>query len=207
LDDSDRRTSHTRDKQAMQDAARGLVAFCVRRLVVESERSAAETDSMINCHDEVDDDMVRLDPAKVAAIVARRLFQQQTAPWEESLLLARWQAEVPGVGEVYAVDSSMLRGMAVRIAGSTSTHQESDGEQCYYYWKYLPPESLPLDPTAGFAALFAVQDQWLLDDLQPYLDRWSDASGSSPGSLILQYTKTVAEERDGETFKFLTSKE
>jgi hypothetical protein len=143
-------------------------------------------------------DLMQLQLEKVASVVARRLFLLQTTPWEETLLLARWQTELPGVGLSYTVETSMLRGLAV-----DSIDEENDDK----LWKYLPPESLPLEPDTGFVALFAAKEKWLLDDLQPYLDRWADSSSLSHGDLLLRFTKIVTEEKDGVFMKLYRTKE
>lgn len=85
----------------------------------------------------------------------------------------------------------MLRGVAVDIIKENEI-----------FWKYLPVESLDLDPVAGFHTLFAAKDKWQLDDLNPYLYRWGDESTHS--NLLLRYTKVLMEEQDGLSVKVYT---
>jgi hypothetical protein len=141
-----------------------------------------------------DGKVIRLDVAKVAVCVVRRLFLRQTSPWEETLLLSRWQSELPGVGETYKVDVSMLYGVAVCIP--------TENER---YWKYLPLEALPVEPSVGIPELLALKPKWLLAELESYLDRWAD--GCLVGDLILRYTKTITEDINGVTMKFYVSKQ
>jgi len=105
--------------------------------------------------------------------------------------VARWQSELPGLGDSYQVDLAMLRGVAV----DTST---AEGER---FWKYLPVESLPSEPSAGFEVLFALKEKWLLEDLKPYLHRWVDGE---PTDMLLRYTKIVTEDQDGVTVNLYT---
>jgi hypothetical protein len=112
---------------------------------------------------------------QVAVCVARRLFQKQTAPWEETLFLSRWQSELPGVGHVYQVVSDMLRGVAVDIV--------ADGER---FFRYLPCEKLPSDPAVRFHRLFQEKEVWQLPDLEPYMAGLADSLSQS--ELLLCFT-------------------
>ena len=172
---------------------RGLVSFCVRRLARVHDNPAA--DSLYT----VDEDFILLDVPKVAAIVARQLFQRQKSPWEESLFMARWQAELPGVGQDYTVEPCMLKGVAIRIAN----HDEENSET---YWKYLPADAVSLDAATGFAAIFAIKETWRLEELEPYLDYWADAAGCAHGDLLLMFTRAITQESNGDSIKLITSK-
>jgi hypothetical protein len=129
---------------------------------------------------------------QVAKWVARHLFSLQSAPWEESLLLARWQSQTPGVGDTYRVSLEMLRGLAV--------HRRK-GADCF--WKYLPADQImttgPIED--AFALLFEWKDCWELDELQPYLDAMVDATAISQGDLVLQYLKVTTETINGCSLK------
>ena len=129
---------------------------------------------------------------QVARWVARRLFSLQSSPWEETLLLARWQSQIPGVGDAYQVSTRMLKGLAV----------VSDGEQ-ERFWKYLPADQILQqgEPHKAFAALFEWKDKWLLDEMQPYLDVIMDATAVSRDDLLVRYTKLTTEDFQGTTIK------
>lgn len=172
----------------------GLISFCVDRL----ERTPCrESETEWNQLEDADTHITRLDVIKVAKVVARQLFQRQTAPWEETKLLQCWQAELPGVGEEYQVATSMLQGVAVSLPGCVEEEN---------LWKYLPPSAVPLDESVGFTTLFDVKDKWSLEELQPFLERWSDAAGCSHADLLLLFTKAITEDRNGGPVKLFTCK-
>jgi hypothetical protein len=129
---------------------------------------------------------------QVARWVARRLFSLQSTPWEETLLLARWQSQIPGVGDAYQVSIRMLKGLAV----------VSDGEQ-ERFWKYLPADQILQqgEPDKAFEALFEWKEKWLLDEMQPYLDVIMDATAVPRDDLLVRYTKMTTEDYQGTTIK------
>jgi hypothetical protein len=132
---------------------------------------------------------------QVAVCVARRLFQKQTAPWEETLFLSRWQSELPGVGRAYQVSCDMLRGLAVDIVGLADVDGGGDGDGGNErFFKYLPCEKLPLDSAVRIQRLFQEKDVWQLPELEPYLVGLADSL--SQAELLLCYT-TIGTADDG----------
>jgi hypothetical protein len=129
---------------------------------------------------------------QVAVCVARRLFQKQTAPWEETLFLSRWQSELPGVGRAYQVSCDMLRGLAVDIAADGD--DGGGGGDNERFFKYLPCEKLPLDSALRIQRLFQEKDVWQLPELEPYLVGLADSL--SQAELLLCYT-TIGTADDG----------
>ena len=126
--------------------------------------------------------------------MARRLFSAQSTPWEETLFLARWQSQLPGVGSSYQVSTDMLRGLAV-----SSSSSEGDER----FWKYMPAEDiLKTEVEEAFETLFSWKDQWLMDELQPYLDAIVDAGEVTQADLLIQFTKVVVEEFKGIPVKY-----
>jgi hypothetical protein len=132
----------------------------------------------------------------VAVCVARRLFQKQTAPWEETLFLSRWQSELPGVGHVYQVSFDMLRGLAVDIVADGGDGDGGDGGDGSdeRFFKYLPCEKLPLDSAVRIQRLFQEKETWQLPELEPYLVGLADSL--SQAELLLCYT-TIGTAPDG----------
>jgi Sister chromatid cohesion protein Dcc1 len=113
----------------------------------------------------------------VAQCVARRLFQR-TNEWEESALLVRWQAEMPGVGAAYQVNPSMLSGLAYSTLKNGSCN--------WTYW----PNTWPVPPPAEFfAQAFGAKSQWRREELSPYLMRLTQETGRSEAELLLAYTR------------------
>ena len=93
---------------------------------------------------------------QVAQWVARRLFSLQTAPWEETLFLSRWQTELPGVGDEYQVSTDMLRGLAIchtqNVQNDDDEEEEDDEEDNKNsirerFWMYLPANQIMHSPT------------------------------------------------------------
>jgi Sister chromatid cohesion protein Dcc1 len=158
-----------------------------------------DTDNNHDLDDNDDDEIIRLSVTKVAVWAARRLFTMQTAPWEQQAFLAKWQSQMPGVGKVYTVRGSMLRGIAVASQHSATSEQNDDDQYC---WLYLPRDKLlPINDAAGTAAaasyymaqLFAAKERWELSELQPYLEYLQDLTGiKSQADILLQYTKIVS---------------
>lgn len=112
----------------------------------------------------------------MAQCVARRLFQQQTHPWQETLFLSRWQTEIPGLAQV---GTDMLRGIAICV-------EDKAGER---FWKYLPSHILnPLDTESRCNLLFGAKDIYSADEIEPYLSVQD----------LLQFCRV--EERDGSKY-------
>jgi len=179
------------------DGVEHVVRYCLDTLSSDVGRLFADA-STSNGANSSASQRLQLDLREVAVCVARRLFHKQGAPWEEDLFMSRWQSELPGTGSAYQVDPSMLRGVAVDIRRPAVVGTGDEGTE-ETFWKYLPVESLPIDPSAGFCALFSTKEKWMLDDLVPYLNRWGDETIHS--DMLLRFTKVVTEERDGVTFK------
>jgi hypothetical protein len=154
--------------------------------------------------------------AQVAGWAARRLFSIQPAPWEETLFLARWQTQVPGVGDTYNVSTSMLKGLAIQ-----HFQRQSGGDEDESFWIYLPAAQIMNTATTAsndqdddeartmtqlleertsqsFDTLFEKKAGWLLEELQPYLDAIVDATAISQTDLLAQYT--LIETKDVEGF-------
>ena len=120
--------------------------------------------------------------------------------------MARWQTDLPGVGDTYEVSTDMLRGLAI------PQEENETGER---FWMYLPADQIielgnPKDATISvndetlkertaraFEYLFESRDKWTLDELQPYLDVITDTTAISQADLLLQYTSPVTEEYKG----------
>ncbi|EEC44447.1 predicted protein [Phaeodactylum tricornutum CCAP 1055/1] len=164
--------------------------------------------------------------SKVARLVARRLFQMQTAPWEERRFLARWQSELPGVGHIYAVHVAMLRGLAIRNEGSSTERSVSDRTSTATVpeeatWRYLAADQVVVrshehaDPTTTgyptesyFDVLFQTQSLWTLDALQPYLDYLVVETATTQADLLLRHTKLIirTDPLTGATLQFFTKR-
>jgi hypothetical protein len=130
---------------------------------------------------------------QVAVCVARRLFQKQTAPWEETLFMSRWQSEMPGVGNLYQVASDMLCGVAVDIDTAAAAAEQGDNNDERFF-KYLAAEKLPTEPGQRFRLLFEEKAEWRLPELEPYMVGLADSS--TPAELVLRYT-TIGTASDG----------
>ena len=152
-------------------------------------------------------------------MLAHRLFQSQKRPWEESRFCLRWQSELPGVGKRYQTSLEMLRGIAIPVVPSSTPRKSSSntspsntnstGEEADQLWRYLPADKLPFQPEERLQALFAIREQWALEDLAPYMEGLMIETGLSQAELLLQYTAqshsaTVGE--DGKTFKLYSLK-
>ena len=88
----------------------------------------------------------------------------------------------------------MLRGLAV------SSSSSEDDER---FWKYMPAEDiLKTEVEEAFETLFSWKDQWLMDELQPYLDAIVDAGEVTQADLLIQFTKVVVEEFKGIPVKY-----
>ena len=139
---------------------------------------------------------------QVAACVARRLFLMQSHPWDPALLLARWQADLPGVGDPYAVDTSMLRVLAIPVpanvneTGSTGAAEvgneatsTTDPQPPRVLWKYVPADGLPPDdPAQAIETLFRHKPRWTEAELLPYLERYATAARPAT-DLLARFTK------------------
>ena len=101
----------------------------------------------------------------------------------ENTFLTQWQAQMPGVGHAYQVDTSMLCGVAVAVADKTNNNNNSS----HCAWVYMPNDTWGTNAAACFAALFAVQSAWDLETLQPYLERLAVATGQTHEQLLLQH--------------------
>ena len=136
---------------------------------------------------------VRLDVTKVAVAVARRLLQTESAEWlDEMTFCEAWQLALPGTA--YQIQPDMLRGVAVvkeMVVDATNQPDERRRQL-----KYLPADKLPMDAQTCLDQLFQVKERWLLQELEPYLDRLTD-DGTTVSELLLRFTQTETEDRDG----------
>lgn len=105
----------------------------------------------------------------------------------------------------------MLAGLAVLVSNDDDDDNADDDEtrpdQPRRLWKYLPADNMPSsDPTACFKELFAAKERWRIQELEPYLERLTDATSTSQADLLLRFTKLVEEDRDGITVKLYLKK-
>ena len=152
---------------------------------------------------------------------------KRTAAYHEKELFTTWQSELPGVGSIYQVSRSMLRGVAI-CSGDRNMDDENDKDDDHttgnttanseFYWHYFPVESIPMDAQKCFDSLFDIKDRYTMYELEPYLQHLldtlpniSNASGPSSSSsmteLLLRYTKlTTNVSSDGKTQTFYERK-
>lgn len=128
----------------------------------------------------------------MAKCVVHRLFAQQSEPWEESELLSQWQRKMPGVGSDHQVSVDMLSGVALLDASTAK-------------WKYLPEEQLSTNLVTRFEMLFQKRDKWTLEELQPYVQRFTTEE-LSEADLLLKHTSIITQEVDGKPTKLYVSK-
>lgn len=160
-----------------ENSARVLVRYMLSTLtdqyVVVSEK------------DNDDDKPLFLQVERVGAAVASRILTRQ-AEWEESLLLARWQTEMPGVD--VTVSTAWLTGHAVRLAVETSTNDNNKNDKAVvaYHWKYLPAVAVVETDTSAvvWERLVHAQPEWTAQDLKPYLDAWNAYTGQAPATIL-----------------------
>jgi len=122
--------------------------------------------------------------------VVQRLFCQQTEPWDEHDLLSAWQREMPGVE--YQVSVAMLSGVAL-LDSSTGK------------WSYFSETDLSTNLVTRFEMLFQKRPKWTLQELQPYVQRFT-MEELSEADLLLQHTSIITQEVDGKPTKLYVSK-
>eukprot|EP00977_Amphora_coffeiformis_P015734 scaffold4707_cov164-Amphora_coffeaeformis.AAC.8 len=155
--------------QADETVARTLVTHCLETLTSENVRQNTT---------------LHLDVTRVGAAVASRILTRQPV-WEESLLLARWQTEMPGVET--QVPTDWLRGHAVRLLEETKQKDAANNiTTTKYYWKYLPAVDL-VETTEGSVVwdrLVQAKPEWTTAALEPYLDAWERFTGQVPATIL-----------------------
>lgn len=102
----------------------------------------------------------KLDLAKVARFKAHQIFRQgmdrpQKDVWTRDTFFLEWEARLPGS---YRPEAGLLCGIALT--------ERVGGEACL---RYLPAETLPLDPVERLQHLFQARKRWTLDDLKVYM--------------------------------------
>ena len=108
----------------------------------------------------------------------------------------------------------MLRGVAIPVVPSStprkSSISNSPGNNTREpLWRYLPADKLPFHPEERLHAVFAVREQWALEDLAPYLESLVIETGLTQAELMLQYTTSTHSTTvgsDGKTFKLYSLK-
>lgn len=135
---------------------------------------------------------LRLEVEKIAQCVARQLFLKQTT-WDHDSFISGWQSDLPGVGELYQVHTDMLLGLAVC----------SDNQ-----WALLDVNKLPINtPGKCFDRIFSVKERYTKRELEPYLDKLTlGSSGATKSGLLMQFTKTEEEQRDGVAITYYAKK-
>lgn len=147
---------------------------------------------------------------------------KRTTPYNENELFTIWQSELPGVGPIYQVSRTMLRGVAI-CTGDSSCSSSIDEEMSTHdnnnhpsttattslssdrEWYYLPVESMSMDAQKCFDALFHIKDRYAMYELEPYLQHLIDilpdssngnsaatTSSSAMTELLLRYTKLTS---------------
>lgn len=139
---------------------------------------------------------------QVAKCLAHRLFRSQKRHWEENRFLLRWQSGLPGVGSKYQTSLGLLRGIAIpvvpsstlRKSTSSSRSSPEDKDESEKLWRYLPADKLSFEPEERLNTLFGIQEQWTVEDLEPYLDGLMMETGLSQAEILLQYTTSAVGE-------------
>lgn len=123
--------------------------------------------------------------ASICAFKAGRLLDAPAnaaggAKWRLDAFVDRWRARVP---EPFrdACEASLLAGLAlVEKAGGENASQR--------IVRPLKASSLPRDPKARFAALFAFKPRWTLKELAPYVVPTADATVEAQ---LLKFTRVT----------------
>jgi len=131
---------------------------------------------------------ILIDFRQVAVIIAHQLFAKALT-WAEDELCKEWQAKVPGASQQISLD--MLKGVAIRISGSTGTT-----------WEYMPSEKLAKDPKERLRQLFTLRKKWSKVDLLTYL---KPLLGSNVDEFLANSTTTISDNRDGEAIYLLVN--
>lgn len=190
-----------------------LIRSCLKAWLLEDNNNNDEdantnvattsSSSSLDWTNKTDQTRVRLSVPRVGAAVASRILTRQTV-WEESLLTARWQTEMPGVDTMVSCD--WLRGHAVRIAepavataatttgdGAPDTTMATDtattAPGSTFYRKYLPVAEVVNNAPAAtvvWERLVKAKPEWTLSELQPYLDGWELYSGQPSVTVLSQ---------------------
>jgi Sister chromatid cohesion protein Dcc1 len=147
---------------------------------------------------------------QVAQQVATRLFQQQST-WDEASLIFQWQMKMPGIGDAYEVSTVMLSGLAIPVENSSSNRQSdknsnNSSTSAQVVYQYIPVSGLSSDPVSALSQLWKVKDEWTMEQLQPYLHKLELDTGVPCAELLLQHTRTISKQVDGETIKFYTGR-
>ena len=147
--------------------------------------------------------------------MAHQLFNSRSTPWPIDDFVNEWHRGMPGVGKSFEPSIDILGGVALHhessshmsdLSSSVFTNNPSSmtriksekgntKEEIIKSLKYFPERKLPLDPKSRFQSLFREKEQWLSQELDPYMERLvGDESGTTKAELLLKYTCMVEDE-------------
>ena len=130
----------------------------------------------------------RLSADAVAKVSAHGLFLAHVAttskPWEYGDFLLSWAARTPGAEEP---NPALLAGVCVKLT-------RADSAEAFLH--YCPSDSLPLEPAARLAALFAIKHKYTAEELQPYMADLASKQTAAVGpktvtELLLAHARLV----------------
>ncbi len=138
--------------QMLSDVEPVLVQYCLKAYgtPLDASKAAMQQDTR----------QWALDMAKVARFKAHQIFREgmsrpQGEVWVRETFMLEWETRLPGS---YRPNETLLQGLALKeVVG---------GEDCF---RYLPAETMPLDPVERLKKLFATRKKWQLDELEHYL--------------------------------------
>ena len=168
-------------QQQHEQVAQLLICFVLSTLTADNHHRCIMKDTTTTMA------TVHLHVPRVGAAVASRILTRQTE-WEESLLLARWQTEMPGVD--CQVSTDWLAGHAVRVAKTESVTAADDTTKkattTVYYWKYLPAVAVveTSDAAVVWQRLVQALPEWTTQALRPYLDAWQSFTGQGSATIL-----------------------
>ena len=146
-------------------------------------------------------------PDEVAKLAAHNVFLRSSSSngWRESEFTEAWNMRMPSIPK-YKPDVELLRGIAL-----SDLKADGDGEN-YKVWQYFPEVSLPLVPSLRVKSMFAMCNEWTLNDAIPYLRKFTSYEGASDvdvesevEDLLQKHAKAVRNGDGAGTNKYVLS--
>ena len=95
---------------------------------------------------------------------------------------------MPGVGDEFLPSLTLLKGIALQYKDISKSNESTKTE---YFLRYLPENKLPMNIMKRFEILFQIQDQWKLEELEPYITPLITGTNITLSEVLLKYTRVI----------------
>lgn len=119
-------------------------------------------------------------------------FQEE---WCRQMPFSSVEGKYPSAELLKGIALQEVQGSTTATKTSTSDVDDDDHEDpTAIILSYFPERNLPLDIEQRLSKIFAFREEWTLQDLEPYIQRFVTEGSRTQAELLLRYTRVITKD-------------